>query len=335
MNSYWMNYNINIDKIKQIDNNNNADVCIIGCGLAGLSTAYYLAKGGLKVILVDKTGIGEKASGHTTAKITFGHGLIYDYLINSFGIDFAYKYLKSNREAISNIKNIIDLENIDCDFEFKNNYIYTQSQDNLYKINNEIKAINTLFSLDKNLKQQIDKISYNTNYKGLNTFEEKNNISYTQFVNSCELPFKIAGAVEIQNQAQFHPRKYMEGLASSILKNKGMIFTSSVATDIRKVQNEYVTYVNNYKIQSKYVVIASHYPFINFPGFYFTKMYQSTSYAIGIETDKTIPANMYINDVEPVLSFRNAIYNNKKILIIGGGNHKTGYSPESENFFRI
>ena len=329
MNSYWMNYNINLDKIKQIDNNNNADVCIIGCGIAGLSTAYYLAQSGLKVILVDKTGIGEKTSGHTTAKITFGHGLIYDYLINSFGIDFAYKYLKSNTEAISNIKNIIDLENIDCDFEFKNNYIYTQNQDNLYKINNEVKAINTLFDIENN-KHQVDKNRYN---KNIISFQKENHTSYAQLVNTCELPFKIAGAIEIEDQAQFHPRKYMEGLASSILKNKGIIFTNSLATDIRKVQNEYVTYVNNYKIQSKYVVIASHYPFINFPGFYFTKMYQSTSYAIGIKTDKTIPSDMYINDEEPVLSFRNAIYNNKKILIIGGGNHKTGYSPESENSF--
>ena len=58
MNSYWMEYNINLEKSIQIDNNYIADVCIIGCGLTGLSTAYYLAKCGLKVILIDKFGIG-------------------------------------------------------------------------------------------------------------------------------------------------------------------------------------------------------------------------------------------------------------------------------------
>lgn len=330
MNSYWMEYNINFEKIKQIDNNYLSDVCIIGCGIAGLSTAYYLAKNGLKVILVDKSGIGEKASGHTTAKITFGHGLIYDYLINSFGIEFAYKYLKSNKKAISNIKNIIDLENIDCDFEFKHNYIYTQNQDNLYKINNEVKAINTLLNFNNNYIQQNKS---NFSHNNINTFERENKNSYTQFVTSCELPFKIAGAIKLEKQAQFHPRKYMDGLANSIIKNRGLIFTKSVATDVRKINDKYETYVNNYKIQSKYIVIASHYPFINFPGFYFTKMYQSTSYAMGIETDKKIPDEMYINDEEPILSFRNAVYNNKKILIIGGGNHKTGYSPDSEPFF--
>lgn len=332
MNSIWMEYNNNLDKVKPIDNNYLSDVCVIGCGIAGLSTAYYLAKGGLKVILVDKTGIGEKVSGHTTAKITFCHGIIYDYLINSFGIAFAYKYLKSNKDAISNIKNIIDLENIDCDFELKNNYIYTQNQDNLYKINNEVKAINTLFSYENNYTQQIKSNSTNNI---INTLERKNNNSYAQFITYCELPFKIAGALKLEKQAQIHPRKYMYGLANSIIKNRGLVFTNSPATDIRKTNDKYLIYVNNYKIQSKYVVIASHYPFINLPGFYFTKMYKSTSYAIGIETSKNIPSDMYINDEDPILSFRNAKCNNKKLLIIGGGNHKTGYSPESKSSFRI
>lgn len=334
MNSYWMEYNINLEKSRQIDNNYIADVCIIGCGLTGLSTAYYLAKCGLKVILIDKFGIGEKASGHTTAKITFQHGLIYNYLINSFGIEFAYKYFKSNSNAIYNIKKIIADENIKCDFEFRNNFIYTQHQDNLYKINNELKALNTLFNYDKNFSQENNNISINQKKnQDIKSFNEKNTNCYPQFVNSCELPFNIAGAIKLEKQAQFHPRKYMEGLANCIIKNRGLIFTNSVVTDICKIEDKYVTYANNFKIQSKYVVIASHYPFINFPGFYFTKMYQATSYAIGIETDKKIPNDMYINDEEPILSFRNAENQNKKLLIIGGGNHKTGYSPDSEPFF--
>ena len=85
MNSYWLSSVDNKQNNKQIDNNYIADVCIVGSGITGLSTAYYLAKNGLKVIVIDKAEIGSKASGHTTAKITLQHGLIYDYLINSFG----------------------------------------------------------------------------------------------------------------------------------------------------------------------------------------------------------------------------------------------------------
>jgi glycine/D-amino acid oxidase-like deaminating enzyme len=200
MNSFWLSLSQNIENNHQIDTNYLADVCIIGAGITGLSTAYYLAKKGLKVIVVDKSGIGQKASGHTTAKITSGHNLIYDYLINSYGTDFALKYFESNQKAISNIKNIIDSENIDCDFEYQNNYIYTTDANELPKIHNEIKALNIL-----------------------------GGENFAKFVTNTNLPFKIAGAIETQNQAQFHPIKYMLGLANAIKNYGGLIFTNSLS----------------------------------------------------------------------------------------------------------
>lgn len=144
MSSYWISSTKNFNKSNPIDNNYTADVCIIGAGICGLSTGYYLAKKGLRVVVIDKSNIGEKASGNTTAKITLQHGLIYDYLINSYGIEFAKGYFKSNKEAISNIKEIIDSEGIECDFEEESNYIYTTKQEEITKIQNERKALNEL-----------------------------------------------------------------------------------------------------------------------------------------------------------------------------------------------
>lgn len=155
-----------------------------------------------------------------------------------------------------------------------------------------------------------------------------------QSVKETDLPFKVAGAIETNNQAQFHPLKYMLGLVRAIKNHGGLIFTNSLVTDVQKYDDGYITYANDYTIKSKYIVIASHYPFINFPGFYFSKMYQSTSYVIAIETNKKIPDGMYINTCEPILSFRTAKYHdNKDLLIISGGDHKTGYSPDSETFY--
>ena len=156
---------------------------------------------------------------------------------------------------------------------------------------------------------------------------------YAEFVNSTGLPFKIAGAIKVENQAQFHPRKYMYGLVSAIQKNGGIIFTNSKVKDVKRHENEYISYVGEHIIKSKYVVLASHYPFINFPGFYFSKMYQATSYAIAIETEKQLFNGMYINSKEPTLSFRTAKYEDKRLIIIGGGNHKTGYSPDSDETY--
>jgi len=144
MNSYWIDSINEFPKTDTLRQKLEADVCIIGAGITGLSTGYYLAKQGMKVVIVEKDMIGEKTSGHTTAKITSQHHLIYDYLFQSFGKEFAKGYFSSNQKAITNIKEIIALEKIDCDFEEQANYVYTTEQDDVAKILNEVKAIHSI-----------------------------------------------------------------------------------------------------------------------------------------------------------------------------------------------
>ena len=307
MSSYWIQSTKNLKLNEKITNNYETDVCIIGAGLAGLSTGYYLAKEGINVIILDKDNIGQKVSGNTTAKITLQHNLIYDYLIKSFGTDFAMKYFKSNKEAISNIKKIIDDENIECDFEYQDNYVYTINQDDITKIHNEIKAINSLNNI------------LNSNEKDI----------FADFVTSCNLPFKICGAIKVKDQAQFHPLKYMFGLSKAIKNKGGIIFTNSLVTDVKQNDGVYTTYTDKHFIRSKYIVIASHFPFKDFPGFYFSKMYQSTSYVLGIDTKSDLFDGMYISSDKPTFSYRTAKYKDKKILIMAGGDHKTGYAPDN------
>ncbi|MBR0350258.1 MAG: FAD-dependent oxidoreductase [Clostridia bacterium] len=329
MNSFWLeeknkqgeNKKIELDNTEskkkinhkternKIDKNYTTSVCVIGAGLTGLSTAYYLAKEGKKVIVVDKDGIGEKASGHTTAKITMHHGLIYDYLLNSYGIDYALKYYESNKHAIENIKQIIKQEKIKCDLEEQANYIYTTKKSERAKIEKEVSAINALEA-------------YSTGKR------------YASLASSLDLPFKTEIAIKTSKQAQFHPVKYMLGLAKAIEKNNGKIFTNSCVKNVKKsADGNYTVEFDKYKIKAKYVVIATHYPFINFPGLYFSKMYQATSYAIAIETKEKLFDGMYLNASEPVLSFRTIKDGDKRLLMIGGGNHKTGFDPQSNANF--
>lgn len=139
--------------------------------------------------------------------------------------------------------------------------------------------------------------------------------------------------MKVKKQAQFHPRKYMIGLAKAIKEYGGIIFTDSVVKDVKSSDEGFVSYTSDYHIKSKYVVIATHYPFINFPGLYFSKMYQSTSYAIAIETKQHLFNGMYINTKDPIISLRTAEYGDKRLLIIAGGNHKTGFAPESDEYY--
>ena len=91
-----------------------------------------------------------------------------------------------------------------------------------------------------------------------------------------------------------------------------------------KEDNYTVITENGKNIKAKYVVLASHYPIINIPGYYFLKMYQEMSYLIAVETKMPLPKGMYINSEKPTVSFRVAQDNEKELLLIGGMGHKTG-----------
>lgn len=103
----------------------NTDVLIIGGGITGIATAYMLSNSNLNVTIVDTDRIAMGVTANTTAKITSQHGLLYDYLLNSFGFDTAKGYLNSNEDAIKTIESIVKKENIDCDFVKQDAYVYT------------------------------------------------------------------------------------------------------------------------------------------------------------------------------------------------------------------
>ena len=217
--SYW----IDNTKLKNFDTLNEdleCDVCVIGGGITGVSTAYKLAKQGLNVVILEREKLASKTTGFTTAKITSQHGLFYDYLINFKGIEYAKEYLEANEQAISDIKNIIDEENIDCDFEIQSNYVYTGDESEVPKFEKEIKSL--------------QKLNFSAKY-----------------IKESPLPIKFLAGIEFPNQAQFNPRKYISGLCDSIIKNNGKIFENSKVYDVEKFEDGYITLTKNNKVKSR------------------------------------------------------------------------------------
>lgn len=295
MSSYWIeSTRKEYDENPSLDKNLSTEVCIIGGGITGITTAYYLAKEGRKVILLEKDNVCLKTSGNTTAKITSQHELFYKYLVDSEGFDFAKKYFEANEEAIKNIEDIINNERIDCDFEKQDSYVFTQKQEEIQKIKDEVNVVNSI---------------------GGNS----------EFVTKTPLPFAIQGAMKFPNQAQFNIRKYILGLLN-IIEETGncQVFENSKALDIKKAGDLYNVYTDKGYVNARYVVIATHYPIINSPGFYFFKMYQSKSYVIAIEAENDFFPGMYINSELPTKSFRTIKDGDKRLLLISGFDHKTG-----------
>lgn len=298
MQSYW---NINKkQRFKKIEENISTDICIIGGGLTGLTCAYYLSKAGKQAIIIEKDYICDHTSGNTTGKITCQHGLIYKYLTDSKGEDFAKKYLKANEEAILNIESIVKEENIDCDFEKQNAYVFTRQQDEIKKIKDEVKATNNLGQSSK-------------------------------FVENISLPISIKGAIEFENQAQFHPVKYANGLCDVIKKNNNLIFENSKVINIEKKKDLFEITVNGKKVLANKVILATRYPIINVPGYHFLKMYQSISYAIVVDPKEDANTGIYINSEMPTISFRSIKDGTNRFLQIVGYDYKTGKENKNIN----
>lgn len=293
MNSFWKE-SVKETNYPSLEKNIETEVCVIGAGIAGIVTAYDLTKQGKKVALIDKDRCAMGVTANTTAKITSQHGLFYKYLTDTFGIEEARNYLEANEEAIRCVKQIIDENNIDCDFEYQDAYVYTNDEKEVDKIKEEVNCVNNL---------------------GLDA----------EYCTETSLPFEVLAAIKFKNQAQFNIRKYLVSLLK-VLENKGTyIYENSKVIDVqRNGENYKIVTETGTTIESKYVVITTHYPIINFPGYHFLKMYQDRSYVIAIETNSELFNGMYISSGTPSISFRTILDGDKRLLAVGGSGHKTG-----------
>lgn len=251
------------------------DVLIIGGGIAGILCAYFLKEKGMDYMLVEKNTICSGITKNTTAKITSQHGLIYDKLYRSAGLETARKYLEVNQSSVRKYLEIS--KKIECDMEIKPSYVYS--------INNREKLVNEADALRK--------IGFNAELR-----------------ETTELPFSTMGALRFDDQAQFHPFKFL----SQISKNL-KIYENTFVKEL--TDHEAVTEKGN--ISFKKLIIATHFPMENRHGMYYLKMYQHRSYVITLENAAQIKG-MYVDEAQCGMSFRNY----KDFLLVGGGDHRTG-----------
>ena len=304
-NSYWIStIEQNKKEYSKLQDKIEAEITIIGGGLTGLTTAYYLTKLGKNVVLLEKDKICNHTSGNTTGKITSQNDLFYDYLIQSVGKEQARQYLYANEQAIQNISKIIEEEKINCDFEWQDSYVFAQTEKTMKKLKQEQKALEYL---DFKNSELIEKIVPNIN---------------------------AIGAIKFKNQAQFNPCLYALGLANKIEERGGKIYENTKVIDVKREENNYEIMTEEGKVKSKIVIVATHYPIINFPGFYFMKMYQETSYIIAIETKEKVFDGMYKSAENEEISLRTAKYNDKRLVLIAGMGNKTGAKIDLKNSYK-
>ncbi len=272
----------------------NVDVAIVGGGMVGITSAYLLKQEGLKVAIIEADRILRGTTGHTTAKITSQHGLRYNKIKTNISEEVAKQYAQSNEYAIKFIHDLVDRKNIDCDFREQSAYIYTNDDNYIKQIQDEAATAASL---------------------GIKA----------SYVQETPLPFKVKAAVRFDGQAQFHPRKYLLALSREIDGDGCRIFEHTRAVDIEKDGDLYnVITSEGKKVSAKRVIVASHYPFYNFEGFYFARIYTERSYVLAVKINGNYPGGMYINAENPTRSLRSQNLNDGSIVLISGERHKTG-----------
>jgi glycine/D-amino acid oxidase-like deaminating enzyme len=272
--SVWTD-SIEIPQFDSLNGDRKTDVLIIGGGLCGLLCAYFLQRAEIDYILVEGDRIAKGITKNTTAKITFLHGLVYSNIINSIGKEKAQMYLNANKAALQEYEKMCG--SMDCDFEKKSAYTY--SMKDRQKIENEVRALHRL---------------------GINA----------EFTDDLKLPFKTAGAVRVDNQAQFNPLKFIAEISKEL-----HIYEKTFIRDI----TPHTAIADNGKITADKIIVTTHFPFINKHGNYYLKLYQHRSYAAAFENAQEMEG-MYVDEYNKGMSFRSY----KNLLFIGGGGHRTG-----------
>lgn len=270
------------------------DVVVVGAGMAGLLVAYYLQEEGKKVLVLEADKVASGQTRRTTAKITSQHALKYDKLIRTVGVEKARMYARANEEAIQEYERLIQSKGIECGFERVPAYLYTK-QDAL-SLEKEAKAADVL-NVENVLTLLTDSIVLKK---------------------ETELPLSIKAALCFPNQAQFFPLEFVKYIASQLEVRE---YTKVLSVKGNRVITE------KGEVTADKIVIATHYPILNVPGFYFLRQHQERSYVLALSGCDKIKG-MYYGIDKDGLSLRQE----GDLLLLGGSGCRTGANKEGGAF---
>ena len=277
--SLWIN-TVGLPCYPAWNGDREVDVAVIGGGLAGILTAHFLEQAGRKCVVLEADRIGSGQTKNTTAKVTSQHGLIYGKLMRTVGRDMAQQYADANREAIERYRILIRKYGIECEWETCGAYLYGTEKER--ELREEYRAAVEL-GISARMIDHPEK---------------------------TELPFPAKKALLFERQARFHPLKFLERILDGL----------EIYERTRVLRVDGRTLITDRgSIKANQIVFATHYPFLNMPGYYFLRMHQERSYVIGLEHGPRIQ-NVYLGVDPNGLSLRQA----GNFLLLGGGNHRTG-----------
>jgi glycine/D-amino acid oxidase-like deaminating enzyme len=300
--SVWLDTS-SMPAFPSLEGDTGADVCVIGAGIAGLTTAYMLLREGKSVVVIDSVGIGAGETGRSTAHM-FPPDERFSELERGFGTDQASLVADSYRRATDCIESIIRIEQIDCEFERLDGYLFNPHGQWDAVLDSEY-AVTTRLGLDVRRFERVPGLQFDT-----------------------------GPCLRFARQAQFHPLKYLGGLARAIVHLGGKIHDHTRALDVGGATSLQTVKTEQGAILAGAVVIATNVPFIDrFVRHGFQESYHS--YVIGLRVPKdALPRALLWDTGKPYYYVRLAAATpgaGYELLVVGGQDHPTGRDAQPQH----
>lgn len=271
------------------------DVCIIGAGIAGLTTAYLLGREGRSVVVLDDGLIGGGMTGRTTAHLTNAYDDRYVEIEKIHGAEASRLTAESHTGAIEKVSQIVATEKIDCDFDWVDGFLFGATPESIDLLNDELAAAHRagLVEVEKLARAPLES-------------------------------FDTGVALRFPRQAQFHPLKYLDGLSKAVKRSGGRLFGQTHATKIEGGSDARVETSHGPVVTCEVVVVATNTP-VNDRVAIHTKQAPYVTYVIGVRVPKgSITRALYWDTGDPYHYLRLQRQDGHDVLIVGGEDHKTG-----------
>ncbi|HEV7918351.1 MAG TPA: FAD-dependent oxidoreductase [Solirubrobacterales bacterium] len=304
------------DSYPPLSSDARTEVVVIGGGISGIINAALQAEDGRDVILLEASRLSRGVTGNTTGKVSALQGVIYQRIESHFGERGAQLYAEANLAGLRELERLITDYAIECDWRRRDAFTYAPTEQDLEKVEDEISA---------------------TTKAGLST----------EFVTESELPWEIAGAIRLPDQAEMNAAKLVIGLARALTASGALeksstrkpgrvtIYEETRAIDVvDKVGEPIKVITDRGVVTADTAIVASHFPFLD-RGLFFARMHPERSYCIACRINGEPPAGMYITAGSPTRSLRSARSGDHDLLIVGGEGHKVGQSDTAERYARL
>ncbi|HUP35614.1 MAG TPA: FAD-dependent oxidoreductase [Candidatus Limnocylindria bacterium] len=279
------------------------DVCVIGAGIAGLSAAYQLARAGKSVVVLDDGPIGGGQTGRTTAHLSHAMDVQFQAIRRLHGDEGARLAAESHTAAIDEIEKIASEEGIPCDFERVPGHLFVPRGESATELEREMEAAHAA---------------------GLSRVE--------MLPETPALGAEAGACLRFPRQAQFHPLRYLAGLAEAIERHGGAIFTHVHAEAVEtRGATRRVRTRGRAGVTAGAVIAATNVPILG-PQTIHAKQAAYLTYVIGARVPAgAVPHGLYWDTEDPyhyVRVQRRAPAGGSEILIVGGEDHKTGQADD-------